>query len=558
MKKTLTLSLLLAGIAQATTTSSEYTQDGNSTTLYVADNQTSVPNDVTGKETIILGSSNVNLGSDWYIGRYSLGNCDTLKNVGTIVIAQGSISDGSASKEYVGGQLFIQAAGEITSHLKLGTSGYNEGQYGGAVRFHNETNDNLVLTGGITLIQDASLSVGGKGAYIQGTIAGQGKNLTLTQTGELRLSGGATLQTLDSTAKVTLDDKKADGSTDAASKVYTMSNVKGTGTLVVDKNVTLNLTGHASDQTLQTSTKAIINSGIINIGSASTLDISNGATRYNSKDDSKIVIQNGGKLIVKSGFEFTAVGTQNATFQLTTGDNQGYNCSSANYKLTNAQIKYNANVWTDFGNTLENCSLLNEATDGGHMNFKGSLVNNSLLTLGANTGSVYLLNQENVVSIGSLSVVAGKAVQAHSGSDTKSDLVALSVTDSLTTTGSSSATIKASMLTLADGVTLNFGSSVTLSGDLTMNSNLVLADGMLGEDGVTLFTNVTGLTLATGVYTAPVDAATVFAGVETGAYNLVFADNVVSLQAAPAVPEPATATLSLLALAGLCARRRRK
>lgn len=28
--------------------------------------------------------------------------------------------------------------------------------------------------------------------------------------------------------------------------------------------------------------------------------------------------------------------------------------------------------------------------------------------------------------------------------------------------------------------------------------------------------------------------------------------------AAPAVPEPATATLSLLALAGLCARRRRK
>ena len=64
------------------------------------------------------------------------------------------------------------------------------------------------------------------------------------------------------------------------------------------------------------------------------------------------------------------------------------------------------------------------------------------------------------------------------------------------------------------------------------------------------------LVLGTTAYTDAVDASTVFTGMTAGTYNLVFANGNVSIASA-AIPEPTTATLSLLALAGLCARRRR-
>ena len=78
------------------------------------------------------------------------------------------------------------------------------------------------------------------------------------------------------------------------------------------------------------------------------------------------------------------------------------------------------------------------------------------------------------------------------------------------------------------------------------------------EDNV-LFTNVSAVTvdgLDTTVTTW--DATTFFSGENMQNYDLVFANGNVSLVYAPMVPEPATATLSLLALAALTMRRRRK
>ena len=111
------------------------------------------------------------------------------------------------------------------------------------------------------------------------------------------------------------------------------------------------------------------------------------------------------------------------------------------------------------------------------------------------------------------------------------------------------------MLTLNDG-------ALTLNGSLSMKGvKLVATDYMhwnnIDKDGVlTLFEGVTGVDDCTDGD----DASTVFTNLGTGDFTLRYiADGgIVQMVAKRAVPEPTTATLSLLALAGLMARRRRR
>ena len=125
-------------------------------------------------------------------------------------------------------------------------------------------------------------------------------------------------------------------------------------------------------------------------------------------------------------------------------------------------------------------------------------------------------------------------------------------------------------LTMADGSTLDADTAVSLNGTLTFNG-VVNLDGAIknalyaGEQTVKLFTGITSLVLNDTTYDStarvaynPVDLEEVFAfdGLEADKYQLHYSGS--ELFATLSVPEPATATLSLLALAGLCARRRRK
>lgn len=130
-------------------------------------------------------------------------------------------------------------------------------------------------------------------------------------------------------------------------------------------------------------------------------------------------------------------------------------------------------------------------------------------------------------------------------------------------------------LSVGSGATLNANvefsaeSSLSLGGALTMGSELALASGMslslsnellerlFGGEEISLFTGVDALSIdgkdiaagtnmdATGIFTGLSDDYTYYMSYDGSKVNL-------------SIPEPTTATLSLLALAALAARRRRK
>lgn len=125
-------------------------------------------------------------------------------------------------------------------------------------------------------------------------------------------------------------------------------------------------------------------------------------------------------------------------------------------------------------------------------------------------------------------------------------------------------------LELQDSSTIDTNSIITVENTLTLGSNIGLSDYTLqsilmldGNTTVTLFDGVDTLNLSGNSYTAGeavmVDLARHFTGegLTTGRYYLGF-NSAGDVFAGLMVPEPGTSTLSLLALAALTARRKRK
>lgn len=195
----------------------------------------------------------------------------------------------------------------------------------------------------------------------------------------------------------------------------------------------------------------------------------------------------------------------------------------------------------------------------------------TLAGLKANGGNIDVMNATSL-SVTDMVIGDKATVGVYSGADKKTEV-------SLYVGGRENA--KAS-LTIGSDATLNANLTVSyaklnFSGEpLVMGSTLTLfADGtseLLGIDlstvtatGLTLFTGVDGF--STGWDPASDDAVTIddahdiFGNLTAGAYSLRYTggtDGDVLLIANNPTPEPTTATLSLLALMGLAARRRRK
>lgn len=184
-----------------------------------------------------------------------------------------------------------------------------------------------------------------------------------------------------------------------------------------------------------------------------------------------------------------------------------------------------------------------------------------------------------VVNGSTTSVILGDtATLATLTLDSDTVFGAFKAAEARTADTASETTISVGTLTAGTGATLNANlkfsasSTLNLAGSLAMGSSVELASGMtLGlspemleklYSGVSLelFTGVDSLTLdgedITAGTTLPADD--IFSGLSADyTYEMGFNGGVVSLSATM-VPEPTTATLSLLALAALAARRRRR
>ena len=176
---------------------------------------------------------------------------------------------------------------------------------------------------------------------------------------------------------------------------------------------------------------------------------------------------------------------------------------------------------------------------------------------------------------GTLSVGENVGMQITGSGATTVNTLQLNAGASISTEGALSMT----NLSMGKGSSMAANETINLNGTLTLGSGIKLTGSLLTKDALDalgtgekleIFSGITQLNFmqtdgatrsssATVAYTEPVDFNDVFSveGVDDGMYELTFSDG--SLWASQMnIPEPATATLSLLALAGLAMRRRRR
>ena len=286
------------------------------------------------------------------------------------------------------------------------------------------------------------------------------------------------------------------------------------------------------------------------------VEVQSGASLYMAK---------GAALNISSSSVEISGRTGKATLSSSTAGN--YTAANDAYNLANGHIKSTAADVT-ISNKLTNSSV--ENAGGGVLTVTHT--GNTISGVVASAGDVTLQNLAANTSLSLLEIAAGRTVNAYVGTNVD-EKQGVSVASTGTALLSGGATLNTS-LTLAAGATLDMtnlnAGAVTLNGALTFGGQvqmgeqlLAAVDAMSGWQELVLFTGLAGgVSLPSTVATNAdemVRASEVFSNVTNGnlyvSYQVI--DNVGSLMVIN-VPEPATTTLSLLALTALAARRRRR
>lgn len=325
-------------------------------------------------------------------------------------------------------------------------------------------------------------------------------------------------------------------------------------------------------------------------------DIVGGSINGNGKIDNVFIAVNGGtvdgKIVAGSKIFGAAASVNQAVVTVTGGTIKGGiekgNVAYASVSIVGNSADIRGNIEAD------KVALRNVAESGntaGFDQYDGMIKTDALvldnvvmkkayvqgLTLGAVIDSLSVMNGSDAelnagdrLSVGRLELGGGTSLglflQAENHVVSTATETSLIVTDTLLV-GGSGATLNAN-LELVDGSTLALaGNSLALGSSLTLG-NVLLDDATLAEvwalgagESLTLFSGVDTLVVGGSSYTGAftTDAARIFANVgEADEYILIYSGSAVGVVSIQAVPEPTTATLSLLALAGLVARRRRK
>ena len=244
-----------------------------------------------------------------------------------------------------------------------------------------------------------------------------------------------------------------------------------------------------------------------------------------------------------------------------------YCTDSREYTISNATVTVLGKGETTLRNTLDNVQLVN--------NGSGALTVDSDITgrfsMEALDGNITFLNRGAGITVQELSLAAEQTISVYSGGvESEEEETDVIVTGRLT--AGKDAKLVAN-LTLGEGATLDVSGTdamgLTLGSSLTLNSGMSLSQEdmdliakMSRQDTYGLFTGVDALTLAgTDIINCkdPLseDAKNWFHGFQPMQYYICYDGSNVGIRCVP-LPEPATGTLSLLALCALAARRRRK
>ena len=177
------------------------------------------------------------------------------------------------------------------------------------------------------------------------------------------------------------------------------------------------------------------------------------------------------------------------------------------------------------------------------------------ITAAGNTNTAIAV--QNEIELNSLHLGDATTLSVLNTTDTANEAT-ITVTELIAGNG---ATLNANLLFTQEAMlrmegVLTMGSSISLTTGMTLDLAPLMLNGLYNGESITLFTGVDALsvdnkTIAAGTI---LDATGIFTGPDSEyTYYISYDGSNVSLS----IPEPTTATLSLLALAALAARRRR-
>lgn len=362
-----------------------------------------------------------------------------------------------------------------------------------------------------------------------------------TQFGDTATNTAVNMEGAIAAGKVTIDN---------CSKAYTFTGTEGT-TLDTANLVKIGTEDAQFTKVAIRTSELTVATGKLRLGEDATLDINN-------------------QVVIK------ALDSNAASIYSTSGQ-QTYTLSNESIAITDADITYLSNENGMISNSLSHVTLTNNGT--GTLSENNSN-NKSGISANAAKGSINFLQKgasgvtlvEALIGTNlSLGVYAGD--QPNETNDSLLTIQARLV-------GLTNASINAN-LTMMENAELDVSGTentgINLDGALTFNAGMQLSEadkaavlGMRSGDVYHLFNDVNSLTLSGSRYIDwtqaiteedAVDANTYFTNLEKGMYYITFTGgaNVGQVLLVSAnVPEPATGTLSLLALATLAARRRRK
>lgn len=466
---------------------------------------------------------------------------------------------------------------------------------------------------GGALTYNLSGEVSGKGG-ITNSWAHSGVTVTFNFTGDVSEWTGSYKQTASSTSHLIFD-----GAADTVNADITRTggnlNITAKGTVTFNGALT-NISNLNTD-----GSTAILNGGTHTINSlqgndtgaaASAIELRNGARVTVSgavamgARGEVITVEHGSTLVLGShNLTLGAAEGQEATFTVTAARSTGrytYNTNREDFAISHAQVSSDAAQAKEVKTQLADSAL----TNAGAGALTVSNAANTLTGLHAKNGNIIVLNADatagsltSVSAVGgdvtlsglaagsslhldTLNIAGGQSVSVYFGTPTAEEIqgaqsgllggIESSITVSSAFGAGAGAQLNADLI-MADGSTLDLSGSVSMGSSVQLGQDmsliLTLTPGENAQtDLIALFEGVEGpvtLGALANAHNVWLSAADVFSSVtingttvDPNDYCVGVWNNSILFASAETAPEPATATLSLLALAALAARRKRR